>query len=926
MRSSPPSPASDRPAPAGECASRQHEALYREIIAGVSEVVFETDLEGRWTFLSPAWTEVTGWEVAASLGTPFLEFVHPEDREANVAAFRPLVAREKPRCRHEVRYRTSDGGFRWMEVRARVVLDAADAVIGTVGTLNDVTERHQVAEALQRSHTLLQTVTESSIDAIWMMDATGRFVMINSPGASMLGLTPAEVIGRRPEELFDDSTVAIMRERDAALLATRERMEETFRVTGRNGVTRSYHTTRTPWFDDQGRCIGIIGVSRDVTEQEEAEAALRASEERFREIAETIREVFYVASAGSGRLLYVSPAYEEVWRRSRDELYGDSRAFLRAVLDDDRPLVLAALERQARGEPTQTSYRIERPDGVVRMIFDRAYPVSDADGHLLRVVGIAEDVTAERRVQEELRSSEERFRLLVNGLTDHAIISLDAGGCITSWNAGAERMFGHAASAVEGCSFALLYPGEEARVGRADDDLGAARAGRGAREGWLARADGTRFWAAVHVTPLQAADGSHRGFAVLVRDLAERIRAEEQLNAVQDRFRQAQKMEAVGRLAGGIAHDFNNLLTAVLGHAELLLYRLPAGDRCRESADEIRRAAERAAELTQQLLAFSRKQVIHPRVLELADVVRDSSSILRRLIGEDVQLETSLAVHARPVFADPTQLHQVVMNLAVNARDAMPHGGRLTIETLDVLLDDAAAAAHGDMRPGRYSVLAVSDTGHGMSAETQRHIFEPFYTTKEVGKGTGLGLSTVYGIVKQSGGYVWVYSEVGVGTTFRVYLPAHAGEHQEQPDVVEVPGVSTAIGPRGTERVLVVEDEAAVRLLVVEALRECGYSVLQASGPEEALTLAEGEPEVALLLTDVVMPGMHGRALAERLGQRWPALRVLFTSGYTDHAIVAHGVLDAGVAFLRKPFSPAAVATRVRDLLDADPVAAGDAP
>jgi len=381
---------------------------------------------------------------------------------------------------------------------------------------------------------------------------------------------------------------------------------------------------------------------------------------------------------------------------------------------------------------------------------------------------------------------------------------------------------------------------------------------------------------------------------------------------LEDQLRQAQKMEAVGQLAGGIAHDFNNLLTAILGSTQLLLHATPPGDGRREDIEEIKNAGLRAAELTRQLLAFSRRQVLAPKVLDMNAVVSQMDKMLRRLIGEDVELVTQLARDLGPVSADPGQLEQVLLNLAVNARDAMPRGGRLTIETANVVLTEEYSERHHRLPPGQYVLLAVSDTGVGMDEATQKHLFEPFFTTKEVGKGTGLGLATVYGIVKQSGGYIWVYSEPGHGTTVKVYLPRVPGAAEPLPVAAATPELR-----RGSEIVLLVEDAAPVRSLARKSLESYGYTVLEAADGPAALDLAARHPRgIDILVTDVVMPGMSGRELAERLAPARPAMRVLYTSGYTDDAMVRQGVLRAGVAFLQKPFVPETLARKVREVLD----------
>ena len=394
--------------------------------------------------------------------------------------------------------------------------------------------------------------------------------------------------------------------------------------------------------------------------------------------------------------------------------------------------------------------------------------------------------------------------------------------------------------------------------------------------------------------------------AALQHQLAERKQLEAQ-------FLQAQKLEGIGQLAGGIAHDFNNLLTAISGYADLIWDALPSDQPIRSDLEEIRKAVTRASGLTRQLLAFARKQIIEPRVLNLNDLIGDMDKLLRRVIGEDIGLVTRPDPGLGCVKADPGQIEQVIMNLAVNARDAMPNGGKLTIETHNVLLDSSYAREHQGVIAGSYALLAVSDTGVGMDSDVQAHAFEPFFTTKGQGKGTGLGLATCYGIVKQHGGNIWVYSEVGQGTTFKIYLP-HVDEHVSAASAQ----LAAQTLPRGQETVLVVEDETAVRELITRVLRAQGYQVLEAINGAEAIRVAEARAPAAidLLLTDVVMPELGGQAAAAHIGARNSSMKVLFISGYTDSAIVHHGRLAEGLAFLHKPFTPTVLTRKVREVLD----------
>jgi two-component system cell cycle sensor histidine kinase/response regulator CckA len=490
-----------------------------------------------------------------------------------------------------------------------------------------------------------------------------------------------------------------------------------------------------------------------------------------------------------------------------------------------------------------------------------------------------------------------------------AIISIDRHGAIVLANRRTEEMFGYSREELLGAQIEILLPeSKRSPHTRQRDDyfarprtrpmgIGMDLAGR--------RKDGQEFPVEVSLNTIQTEEGS---FAIaFVSDISQRKLLEEQLI-------HAQKMEAVGRLAGGVAHDFNNMLTVISGYNRMMLDDLSPLDPLRGNAEEILKAADRAAALTNQLLAFSRRQIIRPRVLNVNAVLAGTEKMLRRLIGEDVQLVLNTAPDIGNVRADPGHIEQAIVNLAVNARDAMPEGGRITIETSNVYLDENYTRTHLGVQPGEFVMIAVSDDGHGMDSETRRHIFEPFFTTKERGRGTGLGLATVYGMVKQSGGDIWVYSERGKGTTFKLYFPRVSDPVAESADGDATP----MAGPR-SETVLVVEDEKAVRDLTVKMMRQLGYNVLAAASGAEAIEIGKSHTgHIALLLTDVVMPNMSGRQLADILVVSRPGIRVLYLSGYTENTVVHHGVLDEGVDFLPKPFSREVLARKVREIISSE--------
>ena len=521
--------------------------------------------------------------------------------------------------------------------------------------------------------------------------------------------------------------------------------------------------------------------------------------------------------------------------------------------------------------------------------------------------------TAEIQAQSDrLAESERRFRMLVEGVSDYAIYLLDPKGNITNWNPGAERIKGYNANEILGRHFATFYTEEDRAGGVPTRALEiAARTGRYESEGWRVRKDGSLLWVSAIIDAIRDQAGDVIGFAKITRDLTERREIEEQL-------RQSQKMEAVGQLTGGIAHDFNNLLTIITGNIDIAARMLDSSvenGRVRRAIGNAMKGAERASALTQRLLAFARRQPLAPKPLDLDKVVAGVSDMLKRSLGELIHLEIVTSPGLWLVEADPNQLESALVNLAVNARDAIPESGMLTIETANAYLDADYAAAHAEVPPGNYVVIAVSDTGVGMSKEVLARVFEPFFTTKEVGRGTGLGLSQVYGFVKQSGGHINVYSEEGCGTTIKIYLPKFTGSSLEESAPEEI-----GLEPRGVqgETILVVEDDAEVRAFSAEVLRDAGYQVVEAVDGAAALRVVErADQRLDLLFTDVVMPGLSGRELSDQARQLRPNLRVLYTSGYTRNAIVHGGRLDPGVELLPKPFTSRSLIERVRDLLDA---------
>ncbi|MEW6365214.1 MAG: PAS domain S-box protein [Acidobacteriota bacterium] len=810
----------------------------------------------------------------------------------------------------------ADGGVVWLRDRVHVVRGADGRVAQLRGVAVDITERRLAQEALERSEARNRAILNAIPDLMFRISGTGDFLGYHAQDTRDLHVPPDQIIGKKIEELLPPAVAGPTRHHVELALATGEPQVYEYALAVPNGLQNFECRLVTCGKDE------VLAVVRNITARRQAEEALRRSEERYRSFISQSSEGIWLYESDEplsvnlpedeqirviyehGRLVECNDAMARMYGFSRaEEIAGLSIAETLVPTDPANIEYLRKFIRSGYRLTDAESHEVDRY-GNRRTFVNNLIGIVE-NGYLVRAWGTQRDVTEWKAAEEELRFRREFAESIIE--TAQAIVLvLDPQGKVMRFNRYMEEVSGYRLDEVEGKEwFAVFLPAR-------DRDRIREVFSRVIRQGHLQGSvnpivtkDGREREIEWHAKTLTDAAGGTQGVLAIGLDITERRQLEEQL-------RQSQKMEAVGRLAGGVAHDFNNLLTAIMGYSDLLLMRLGEGHPLRRQVEEIKNAGERAKSLTQQLLAFSRKQVLQPQILDLNAIIREMDKMLRAMIGEDIELRSALEPGLGRIKADRGQIQQVIMNLAVNARDAMPAGGVITIRTQNCELDEGHARSTMGGQPGPHAMLSITDTGQGMDDHVKSHLFEPFFSTKEVGKGTGLGLSTVYGIVKQSGGSISVQSEAGRGASFTIYLPlVEEAARSDEADKVPV------ILPQGWETVLVVEDDRVVRNMTCEILSMNGYHVLEAANGAEAMDLcARYENTIHLIVTDVVMPGFGGHELAQRLRTTRPATKVVYVSGYADGAVAGQAIVGAPADFLQKPFTPEALARMVREVLD----------
>ncbi len=773
------------------------------------------------------------------------------------------------------------------------LIDAVDAPADGARVKSELDRKDR---ELKRSEVKYRSLFESTSDFVAIMDMQGKIIDYNR-SSDILGVARENIIGKNFLEtgIFKKEHESLYREILADLEKGKNIDPAEVELTAPDGSKRTYRFSPTV-VHMEGQPFAIQVLAREVSKSERklpAPKDIRIDE--WRSIFQAIGHPSIILStdhqivaANDATLKALGLKSDEVEGRQCYEIFHNSSL---------PPLGCPLNTLLSSGGMDMVEMEVEAVNGVF-LVF--CTPLLDAEGNIDKVLHIATDVTQKKRAERDLTLRQAQARALLDS-SDETMVLVNKSGVILEINEAGARALNGSPEKLKGSIFYGHLPPELAPHWREEIEKVLVSGKPVSFENFAAG-----FQTANRVHPVFGEDGGVIGLAIYSRDMSERRDLERQLF-------HAQKMEAVGRLAAGIAHDFNNNLTPIFGLSELTLKSLSPSSSIRDNLVDIRSSAQKLAKLTSQLLVFGRKQPIEPGIHNLNDIIVDVEKMLGRVIGEDVSLSKSLAPDLGKTRVDAGQIEQIIINLAVNARDAMPDGGKLTIETRNVDLDLDFAKGHLSLLPGKYVLMTVSDTGEGMDEQTRSRVFEPFFTTKERGKGTGLGLSTVYGIVKQNGGDVWVYSEPGLGASFKIYFPIHeGGEETELPD--DSPAASP---PSGTETVLVVEDDEGVREVIKSILAEYGYRLLLASDGEEAVKMASRpEKGVKLVLTDVVLPGMSGAELASRLKKIDPCPKVVFMSGYSDDAIVRHGVLEPGVDFIQKPFSSFDLLVKVRAVLD----------
>jgi two-component system cell cycle sensor histidine kinase/response regulator CckA len=844
---------------------------------------------------------------SALVNRPLSQFIIKEDQDLYYLQRKQLFETGETReC--ELRLVKPDGSNFWAHLTATAAQAEDGAPLCRV-VLSDITGRKQMEEDLRRSERLFRLDFEESPVGRCLIGLDGRFLMTNQAFCVLQGRSASELGGMSFLEVTHPEDHDASREGMRQLLdGTLDRfdLEKRYLVSEQRTVWASVRVGLIR--DEAGEPLHFSLFVQDISERKLAEEALQRQVQRYDLVVAGVQDAIWDWDVPNKRVFF-SPRWKEIRGYAEHEVSDGEDEWHRGIHPEDLPRVFSQVEAHFAGRTAvfTEEYRVRCKDGAWKWVLDRGIAQRSPEGRVVRMAGSETDITVRKLAEAKLLELKMAVEQSGDGI---ALAGLD--GHIVFVNKAWAEMHGCAAADLIGQHLSVFHTPEqlENEVNPFNERVIATESNTG--EMGHCRKDGTTFITQMAVTVVNDATGTPFRLLAAARDITERKQAEAEREKLQTQVLQAQKMQSVGLLAGGVAHDFNNMLGIILGHTELAMARVEPGGSLHADLAEIRMAAQCSADLTRQILAFARKQTITPKVLDLNDTVEGMLKMLRRLIGEEIDLDWKPGPGLCPVKMDPTQIDQILANLCINARDAISGVGKITVSTRNTALDEKSCARLGGGTPGEYVMLSVSDDGCGMDSETLLLIFDPFYTTKEIGKGTGLGLATVYGIVKQNQGFINASSEPGQGATFTIHLPRHAAGME--PDAGKAPDQAVS---SGHETILVVEDEPALLKMATIVMESQGYTVLAAGCPAEAIRMAgEHAGRIDLLLTDVVMPGMNGRDLAKSLVSTYPGLKRLFMSGYTADIIARHGVMDEGAHFIQKPFSLMDLAAKLREALE----------
>jgi two-component system cell cycle sensor histidine kinase/response regulator CckA len=879
---------------------------YRSYVENANDIIGTLSLKGVISYISPNVTDITGYEVGEVINqSMYIKFIHPDDIPKTIDAFHKSILSRKKLSEIEYRVRQKDGTWHWHATNASPIYNNKGRITSFLAISRDITERKIISDALTESQTRMKEAQRIGKIGNWEWLPGKNKILWSEEMYHIFNVKAGmEIMTNRPLKYFHpDDRIKILESTKKAI-KTRQQQSLECRIIIPGGEIRYIHAKGEVHLDKNRKIEKVIGICQDITERKQAEDYLRESTRKLNTMVNNLKGVVYrCINDGNWTMEYISAGICELSGYPAEDFINNRKRLYSDIIhpDDVKTTWLEIVSAITERRLFTFEYRVIHQDSSIHWVWERGCPIYEND-ILIAFEGFISDITDRKLAEDMLKANKEQYRLLLDTMRE-GVVYVDNDDVILYINQSCCDIYDYKHKDLIGkVGYELLIHEDDRHI---IQEKNKSRL-EGIIDSYEVRgnkASGETIWLRISGAPIKSNTGQVIGSVGLMSDITHRKQLEEQLLA-------AQKMEAIGQLAGGVAHDFNNLLTVILGYGEELINSLKSDDILRKDAEEIVKAGKRASGLTHQLLTFSRKQVIQPKVMDLNELVSDLHTMLLRLIGEHIKFVTVQNDDNCMVKADFGQIEQVIINLVVNARDAMPTGGKLTIETSKIIDNKVIAAFSEDIKPGQYILLTITDSGCGMDKEILSRVYEPFFTTKKTGKGLGLGLSTVYGIVKQSDGYIMIQSETGIGTSVKILLPVTC----EKPET-KTPSVSAKELVGHGEHILIVEDEESLCLYIRKMVEKLGYRVTISLRSLDALTAIENGLKPDLIITDVIMPEMNGKELFDKIRKVIPHQKVLFMSGFTDDVIELHGILNRDIPFIQKPFSPGDIAYSIKKLL-----------